>query len=890
MSSLLLTTKLHVPQVRTSRVLRPRLLARLQQGLAYKLILTSAPAGYGKTTLVCEWLAGYEQLLAWVSLDKDDNDPARFWSYVFTALQRTFSPVGKNLPEILCRDNLPINEAMITDLINELDKLQQPLILVLDDYHNIESQVIHDGMSFLLDHAPAHFHLVIATRADPPLPLARLRARSELLEMRRADLCFTTSEAADFLNHIMGLRISSDDVASLTARTEGWIAGLQMAALSMQNTTDVSGFVATLSGSHHYIFDYLLEEVLERQSPEIRRFLLYTSILDQFTAPLCDALLMEENTAPVQSAAIILEEIERKNLFIISLDHERDWYRYHSLFAELLHNYLGQKSANKIPTLHTRASLWFEKQGLIADSIHHALLAGNWERVVALISVNVFALLEQNELITVAKQLDHIANEEKPAHPWLWIGRAWLAAYTGKLDSLESILGAAESGLASLDNLNDQQNLRGHCAAIRAFGAWIAGRHAIAAQTAQQALDHLGEADFTIRCLAATVLGLSLPDTTARAQAFERALTFSSQCSVSHITFFAQGCWAYDLVVQGRLSEALEFCRGSLRLAQSNNTHQRLPTLSYVHATIAMILWQRNELNDSLHHAREAVALALRWEQADALHFAYTILGDTLFAVGAVEEAFGILQQAWLVAHRTSRWFEEINISQEVEWYLAQKKLDAALQRLHAAQINLEDDTQIQITFLLNLSIARIFLAQEKYDKALALLSFILKRLEDRKNTYHAVYVLAWQALAYYKAGKKTQAFASLKRAFTLAGSEIYIRHFALPDERLIPLLREARKAGIHLQPIDRLLTAFDREDKVQAREAGTGSGLIEPLSRREIDVMKLLGQGCTDKQIAETLIIARETVHKHLKNIYGKLGVHNRTEAVLRAQELSLF
>lgn len=863
---------------------------RLQQGLTHRLILISAPAGYGKSTLVCEWLTSREQLTAWVSLDKGDNDPIRFWGYVLASMQNTLSSINTSLPDSWLHSESQVSEALITNLINALDGLKQPLVLVLDDYHLIESQIIHEGISFFLDHAPAHFHLVIITRADPPLPLARLRARSELLELRQVDLCFTTSEAADFLNHTMGLQISSEDVARLTVRTEGWVAGLQMAALSMQNTTDVSGFIATLSGSHHYIFDYLLEEILERQSPEIRCFLLYTSILDQFTAPLCDAIFMEENTAVVQSPAIILEEIEHRNLFIIPLDHERRWYRYHSLFAELLRNYLWQRSADKIAALHTRASLWFEKQGLIADAIHHALMADDWERVVALISANVFALLEQNELNEVAKQLDHIANEKRLARPWLWVGRAWLAAYTGKLDTVESILGAVESNLSGLDNPTDQQTLRGYCATIRAFAAWIGGRHTTAAQMAQQAFEYLGEADFTIRCLAATVLGLSLSSATACAQAFEQALRFSSQCNVSHITFFAHGCWAYELVIQGRLSEALEFCRSSLRLAQSNHTHQRLPTLSYIHATIAMILWQRNELNDSLHHAREAVALALRWEQADALHFAYTILGDALFSTGAMDKAFGVAQQAWQVAHRTSRWFEEITIRQEVEWYLAQNKLDAALQRLHAAQINLEDGAQEPITSLLNLSIAQIFLAQEKYDKTLARLGSILKKLADRKNTYHSVHILVWQALAYYKAGRKTQAFASLKQAFTLTGREIYIRHFAMPDAALIPLLCEAHKAGIYPELIDSLLTALNWEDKVQVREAGVGSGPIELLSRREIDVMKLLSQGFTDKKIADTLVIARETVHKHLKNIYGKLGVHSRTEAIAHARELGIM
>lgn len=892
MPSLLLSTKIQIPQVRLNSVRRPNLLTRLQQGLAQKLILISAPAGYGKTTLVCEWLSSCGQPYAWVSLDNRDNDPARFWSYFGTALQNVFTSIGEALPKFTLDDNSQLHETPITELINEIDKLGQSLIMVLDDYHLIENQSIHDGLSFLLDHAPAHFHLVIATRADPPLPLARLRARSELLEMRQSDLCFTTAEAADFLNHTMGLQISSEDVARITARTEGWIAGLQMAALSMQNTKDIPGFITTLTGGHHYIFDYLLEEVLERQSPEIRRFLLHTSILEQLTAPLCDAILInetvDESTTLLSDA--ILEQLEHTNLFIIALDNERRWYRYHALFDELLRNYLGQKYPEQIPILHTRASIWFEGQGLIADAIHHALMANSWERVIALISANIFALLEQNELNTVAKQLDRIAGEKSPARPWLRIGRAWLAAYTGNLDSVESILEAADSDLDRLDNPDDQQSLRGHSLTVRAFAAWVGGRHILAQQTAREALDYLGEADFMIRCLAATVLGLSSSNMPARARAFEQALVYSRKCNISHITFFARGCWAYDLVVQGRLSEALDFCKESLELAKSSKKHQPLPTLSYIHTTIALILWQRNDLNAALHHAREAVAVALQWGQADALHFAYTILGDTLFAVGAVDEAFTVLQQAWQVAHRTSKWFEEITLSQEVEWYVMQNKVESALQRMSIAQINIEDCINKRLSRLLDLSIAQVFLAQEKYDRALAILSVILERMAISEDTYHSVRVLAWQALAYHGLGDKKRALATLENAFTQAEAEGHVRSFFMANGSFTSLLHEARQAGIHPDYVDKLLTNLYRVDKVWAREADAGSGLIEPLSEREMDVLKLLGQNYPDKQIAESLFIAPETVHKHLKNIYEKLGVHRRSDAVTRARELGLL
>ena len=304
---------------------------------------------------------------------------------------------------------------------------------------------------FFSNTAPNHFDLVIATRADPPLPLARLRARCDMLELRMADLRFTPQESADFLTCTMGLKVSSEDVARLTLRTEGWIAGLQMAALSMQNTRDVSGFIAAFTGSHHYIFDYLLGEILGQQSPEIHRFLLYTSILDQLSAPLCDAVLeADEQSVPARSSASILEELEHSNLFIIPLDHEQRWYRYHPLFAELLRSYLQKNNPAQIPVLHNRASTWYEEQGMVSDAIRHSFAVNDWERIVRLISANIFALLEQNELTSVARQLESLTNEKSSARPWLLIGRAWLAAYTGQLSSVEPILKMAETEIDSL--------------------------------------------------------------------------------------------------------------------------------------------------------------------------------------------------------------------------------------------------------------------------------------------------------------------------------------------------------------------------------------------------------------------------------------------------------
>lgn len=881
MSSKLITTKLHIPQIRAACVPRPHLVLRLQQGLEQKLILISAPAGYGKTTLLCEWLVECGQTTAWVSVDKGDNDPSRFWAYVLAALRDACSSAGSILPEIQTNFDLSSNEILITELINELDKLSLPMILVLDDYHIIETQIIHDGLSFLLEHAPRHFHLVIATRADPPLPLARLRARSEMLELRQTDLSFTLKESAEFLNRTMGLRISPADAARITTRTEGWIAGLQIAALSMQRSDDISGFITAFTGSHHYIFDYLLEEILGRQSPDIRRFLLYTSILDQLSAPLCDALLEGES---LRSSSLILEELDHSNLFIVSLDHEHRWYRYHSLFAELLRGYLQQNNADQIQILHARASGWFERQELVPDAIRHSLASGDWERVIRLIGANVFALLEQSELSTVAKQLDSLTSEKSLARPWLLIGRAWLAAYTAQLKSVEPILNVVESEIGGIHSQVDRQTLGGHIAAIRAYVSWIGNKRNIAIRQAKEALECLPVADRLMRCQAATILGLSLSDLNAASLAFEQALIYASEINVSHVTIFAHACWEFMLVSQGRLHEAYAACHEAMHLAQSGGSRKPMPTLSHVYTTLSLVLFEWNDLEGAVRYAKEAVNLARRWEQADALHFAYTNLGEALFACGDVDAAFEILRLEWQVATRTSLWFEAITISQEVRWHLAQDNLDAALQRLHLAQVDIEDPSAMPLISI------QIYLSQKQYTKAKTLTARVLGDLKKMALGYQFVRVLVWQALAYYGLGQRPQALASLKQALKLASPEGYVRTFIDAGIALVPLLYQARAAGIEPDYVNQLLASMERGDDVQSTAAGPRSGLVEPLSEREMDVLKLLAQAYPDKKIAESLVITRETVHKHLKNIYGKLGVHSRSEAILRARELSLL
>jgi LuxR family maltose regulon positive regulatory protein len=417
----LLATKIYIPPPRPGLVSRPRLIRRLDEGLrlGHRLTLVSAPAGFGKTTLLSEWCAGCGRPVAWLSLDEGDNDPARFLAYLVAALQTVEVDIGAGVVAALQSPQPPSMEAGLTLLINEMTTISDPFALVLDDYHLITAQPIQDGLTFLLDHLAPQMHLCIAGRADPPLPLARLRARGQLTELRAADLRFTPGEAAAFLNTSVGLNLSNAEVAALDARTEGWIAGLQMAALSMRGRQDLPGFIRAFTGTHRFVLDYLVEEVLEQQSPGIQRFLLKTSVLERLAAPLCDAV-----TAGSDSRTI-LGQLDRDHLFLIPLDNERRWYRYHHLFADLLRSRLKQTDPDRAPILRRRASEWYEQHGLIVDAVSHAFAAGDIGQVARLVEGNVLAMMGHGELTTVMRWLDGLPAGMVRSRPWLSIARAW---------------------------------------------------------------------------------------------------------------------------------------------------------------------------------------------------------------------------------------------------------------------------------------------------------------------------------------------------------------------------------------------------------------------------------------------------------------------------------
>jgi len=919
MSSKLLTTKLHIPQIRIERVMRPHLVTCLQQGLDKKLILISAPAGYGKTTLICEWLLSCNQPTAWVSLDKGDNDPTRFWKYIIAALQNAFFSAGRALPDFITHPNLLNREALLTDLVNELDKLQQPLILILDDYHNIELQSIHGELSFLLENAPANFHLVIATRADPPLLLAKMRARSQLVELRLSDLRFSTQEIAKFLGTVMRLDLSPTDLSLLETTTEGWIAGLQMAGLSLQERKNTSAFIKSFSGENRYILDFLFEEVFHQQSQDIQNFLLQSSVLERFCAPLCNAVTQRENSQ------VILGTLEQNNLFLISLDDQRKWYRYHHLFGDLLRSHLKQSFTSvEKAVLHQRAIVWYEAENDLDNALAHALSAKNFERAADLIEQIAKTLDMQNQQAELSAWLDELPLEILYMRPWLCVYHAWSCYWTGRREEEEKWLQKAEKSIGINTDVDDseRQHILGHIASVRAHTALVAENIPSALEMGQKALRLLPERD-EMRSEAAIALAgayWALGDVSQTRQAFEMARSTAMSINYTSMAAGATGFIGLQQIKQGHLQGAKTIFLDGLHLATLPDGSET-PMAGFLNARLGDVWREQNELDVASKYLIRGVEQCRHLGQPDILTDAYICLGRYLLAMGDLAGAYEALKKADIAARYKKVdpwvlcWLDDFRL----RTWLADDKLEAAT--LWAQSSGLSPDEPLNYQHdLHHQNLARVLVAQghlsvsgTAIDKATTLLARLQGAAENAGWVHEEIKILIMQAVNYKTQHKDEAAIISLARAASLAGPGGYVRVFVDEGRIMHGLLvtlekslrnewREIQKQlGIRFQDeklpallhyIRGLVSAYNY---ISAIPTGTESVRyiekpVEALSRRELEILTHLAQGFPDKKIAESLVIARETVHKHLKNIYGKLGVHSRTEAIARARELGLL
>jgi LuxR family maltose regulon positive regulatory protein len=922
--------------VRPELVSRPRLIERLNAGRDCKLTLISAPAGFGKTTLVAEWVRGLHKAeaadrIAWLSLDEDDNDLARFLVYMIAALRTIETNTGKGVLSQIRSPQPPPAEEILTVLINELVAIPDRTILILDDYHLIDDQRIHDALSFLLARLPHQMHLIIATREDPDLPLARLRARGQLIELRAADLRLTSSEAAEFLNQGMGLDLLAEDIAALETRTEGWIAGLHLAAISMRRREDVTGFVRSFTGSHRFVLDYLVEEVLERQPESIQTFLLQTTILDRLTGALCDAVCFGVAETPGSSSGTavlrgvperptgqdkgqaILEALDRANLFIVPLDDERHWYRYHHLFADLLRQRLRQVHPEWIATLHQRASAWLEQNGFADEAVEHALRAGDLVRAASLMEKHADAAWRRGEHAKLRNWLDTLPLEAIRAKPRLCVYHTWYLFLGGHQEEAEQALQACEEMLEASPDLAtgtfgsgqlsaaDRQLMRGRAAVIRAFIATYIGDVPAIIRHARYALDSLPEQDLTWRRDAALALGDAQgfrgdlgSAYTARLEAAEA----SRSAGDTVFSLLAHLKVAITLREQGRLQRTIELCQEQLEFASQCGLMRASVPGGFL-AIWGEVLVEMGDLEGGLDLVNRGMELTERRGETLVTGWGYLCLARVLYSTGdrtgvaavakKVESARELQIPPWVAAEMAA-W--------KARSWLARGKLTAASR--WASQRGMLDGGQPKKVdtfdfFSLNAFavLARILLAQEQWDEALRLASRLLEVAEAGGRISKVIEILSLQAMAAQANRNTRLALAAIEKALTLAEPEGFAQTFVDEGLPMARLLNEAASHGIAPDYIGRLLAGFSGVEPEQTGPSETRTpepSLFEALSERELEVLQLIANGLTNQEIASRLFLSLNTVKAHTRNLYGKLGVHSRTQAVARARVLRIL
>ena len=882
MPAAILATKLYIPPSRQRVVLRPRLVQGLNEGLAAgnKLTLVSAPAGFGKTTVVSEWVAGCGRPVAWLSLDEGDSDPSRFLAYLIAALQTVAPGVGDGVLTVLQSPHPPPLESTLTALLNDITTIPSDVVLVLDDYQVLDARPVDDALAFLVEHQPPQLHLVVATREDPALPLARLRARGQLTELRAADLRFTPSEAADFLNLVMGLNLTADDIAALETRTEGWIAGLQLAAISLQGREDVAGFIRSFAGSHHFVLDYLVEEVLQRQPESIRTFLLRTSILDRLCGPLCDAVMSES----VASGQETLEYLERANLFIVPLDNERRWCRYHHLFAELLRQRLHQSLASSggdegrtMAEYHTRASQWYEDNALEIEAFHHAAAANDIERAERLIIGGRIPQHSRAAVTAVFDWLDSLPRTVLDARPWLWVRSATVALNAGRTTGVEEKLQAAEEALQHADLDDKTRDLIGQIAAARATLALANYQPEAMINQAHRALEYLQPDNLPSRGRALRTLGFAYQlqgDRAAARQAYTEARAIRQAPGDINLTVSATTGLGNVQESENQLYQAAETYRCSLQLlgdqARSNADQEFIG--------LARISYEWNDLDAAEQYGQQSLQLARQYVGTiDRFVLSEVFLARLRLARRDVAGAAAMLAETEQSVRQNGfvRRMPEVAAAQ-VLTLLQQGDLAAAA---HLAQ-----------THDLPLSQARVHLAQGDPTAALAVLEPYRRQMAEKAWADEELKALVLLAVALDAHGEQAKAAQRLDEALTLAEPGGFIRIFVDEGVPIARLLREAASRGVRPEYVRRLLAAFPFDDAGRAASPATrvaGSRLAEPLSSRELEVLALVAKGLTNREIAARLYLSLHTVKAHARSIYAKLGVSSRTQAVARGRAL---
>ena len=910
----LLATKLYVPSIKPSLVTRRRLTERLNEGVKGKLTLLSAPAGFGKTTLLGEWRLQNDLPVAWISLDDGDNDLGLFLAYLVAALSSLPAGVEEDVLKPLHSPQPPLVESVLTSLVNDIASISEDFAFVLDDYHVINTRPVHDAVAFLLEHMPPQMHLIIASRTDPPLLLTRLLAGGHLTKLSATDLRFTLKEAVAFLNNAMGIDLSPRDVATLEERTEGWIAGLQLAALSMQGRQDIPEFVATFAGSNRYVLDYLGEEVLRKQTQNVQSFLLETSVLDRLSGPLCDAITGRDD------GQAMLEDLERANLFLVPLDDERRWYRYHHLISGFLRERLRRSHSERMPDLHRRACGWYERNELLGEAVEHALAAGDAEWAANLVERIARTTLRRGELNTLRRWLEALPEDLVCGRPRLCLSGAWYYLATGRLDEVELYLSRVEYGLdggtgganavprqdsSELSEDEDTRNILGEAATIRAAVVSLKEDSSRAIDLAHRAEALLTdtEGNLILRAIIAASLGFAHRaegDVASASRAFDEAATISRSAGSTYVALLASKNLTELLMVQGRLRAAADVCRQALDLA--NERGRRLPASGVAHVGMGKLLREWGELDAASNHLRQGIELGERGGDVELVIDSHVALARTQQALGHEADAARTLESVERLAekHGTSAWLARVKAWQARLW-IAQNDRWAAIR--WSEECGLSEDKLSYPRELEHITLARVLIVQDKHDEAMRLLERLLRAAEEGGRRGCAIEILTLKSLVLQAQNDETGAVASLQRVLALAEPEGYVRTIADEGAPMVSLLKRllkrqkghsaTTKHSASREYVGKLLLATLGQYASPSTGAGAHSRsglLVELISEREVEVLRLLASNISNQEIAAKLFVSVYTVKTHLKHIYGKLGVHNRTQAVARAKELDLI
>jgi len=884
MAQNLLLSKLQIPAVRPSLVTRPRLLALLNQGLTRKIILVSAPAGFGKTSLLADWLRSTPLPAAWLSLDEDDNDFARFLTYLTAALQGLDASLDDTALDLLQSPQPELNKAALAALLNQIERIQTEATLVLDDYHFIQDPDIHQALDYLLNYLPPTLHLVISSRADPPLGLARLRGQGTLLEVRLADLRFSEEEAGNFLSQEVVHPIPAREVSLLTARTEGWISGLQMAAISLQGKEDPRAFIQSFSGSNKYILDYLIEEVLQRQTPEIQEFLLQTSLLERLNGELCDALVGRRDSQRV------LEELEKANLFLIPLDERREWYRYHKLFRDLLNHRLALAQADHIPNLHLKASRWYEDRGWIAEAIDHALEAGDHSKAAALIAQEAEHTLMRSEVNTYQSWIDRLPEGVVEKNPNLAFYEAWARMLKGV--DFKEVLSAAG------DLEGSQPQLAGRLDTLQSFVLVSQGEFARAGESAEKALSRLSEEDHYFRGIAFYVLSVcrilrqDMQDTLQNLAALSQRAEYQ-QNPMLKVIVLSQAARA--LIHLGDLSQARQLYEEALKGAR-DRMGGWIPIAGEALMGLGDLLRELGDLDQAGDLILEGIELTRQWREGAAIE-GYLFLSRVKQLQGEWKAANQLLEKAIKMAEeydvmalddrlaalwQARLWSFEGRVPDLAAW-INNNQVDRPLSALKNDQgLILENYLHAREKTIQ----ARYLLQTGETQEALALAGQLSDSFEELGWMDILIEIYLLEALIQRQMGQEEGARAKLEQALRLGQAGGFMGLFLEIGPALEEPLSLFNGDTEYADYIEALRQAL------QPKEDDTGKisqPLVEPLSERELDVLSYLAGSLTTPEIAGEMILSVNTVRTHIKNIYQKLGVHKRSAAVRRARALNL-